>query len=188
MSRSFVWLVTLSLGGGALGCSDPVPAAAAVGLRLNLTQSASCAANNALNDDIGNPPPDKDRLSADPKKGRPVFDGEGGLRAQCTVSGSGPFTIGANVSSGSVSFGITQGTMSATGAGSALMSFSSAAIGTSISATTPCSLTAVPTSEGPGIKAGAVWATFSCSNLTQSSSPNINCSANGEILLENCDQ
>jgi len=193
MSRSFVWLFTVALGVGTLGCSDPVPAAAAVGLRLNITQSGSCTTMNELSDDIGAPPPDKDRIGADPKKGRPVFDGDSGLNARCRVAGEGPYTFTASVratagaKSGSVTMTIVEGQMSANGAGTARMSFVSAAGPGSIGNGT-CSLTAVPTSEGPGVKAGALWATFQCTGLTQDNTPSVNCSANGEVLLENCSQ
>ena len=115
MSRSFVWLLSVGLGAAALGCSDPVPAAPAIGLRLNIVPSGSCAADPSRSDDLGNPPPDKDRLDGQPKKGRPVFNGEQGLDARCTVSGQGPFQITASAASSMVSMGISEGQIAAYG-------------------------------------------------------------------------
>lgn len=195
MSRSFVLLVTLGLGGGALGCSDPVPAAAAVGLRLNLAPTGSCAADNTRPDEIGNPYPDSSRADASMRKGVPVFDGEGGVQANCTITGEGPFdvTATARANDGRVILGLRDGVINANGSGTANMSFTTPAfIGGGIGGGT-CSLNVVtvPDENGQpslGIKAGAMWATFQCTGLTQVNQPSVSCTASGEVLLENCRQ
>jgi len=157
-------------------------------LRLNIAPSGSCAADNTRPDEIGNPPPDSNVRD----KGRPEFDGEGGVNANCTISGDGPFQVTASVAKGSVILGIEEGVVQGNGTGTARMSFTTPAIGRGSIGNGTCSLTAVSIIENgmtlPGVKAGALWGTFNCTGLTQQGTPSLNCTATGEILLENCRQ
>jgi hypothetical protein len=167
---------------GAFGCSDPVPAAAAVGLRLTISNSGSCPTTVA-DDDIGNPPPD----STGAGSGTRVYDGEAGVQANCSVSGSGPFTVSGQIASDpkGLSFVVSGANVSADGTGTANIAISSrSSPGSVATIATPCTLTVVKTSTGLQVKPGAIWATFVCPKLEDP--PGTSCFAFGEFVLENC--
>jgi hypothetical protein len=183
MQRSFDWVIALGPILGVLGCSDPVPASAAVGLSLSLSQTASCPILAAVPDDIGNPPPGSSGM------GTRVYDGDGGVRVGCSVKsgGNGTYFLDASVSSSNprVSINISSGSIQANGMGTALIGMTAHALPADVlsPATTPCSLTVVePIADH--VKGGAIWMRFNCPTL--SAAPTYNCTASGEIVLENC--
>ena len=183
MQRCFDWVIALGPILGVLGCSDPVPASSAVGLSLSLSQTASCPIIPAVADDIGNPPPSSSSM------GTRVYDGDGGVSVGCTVKagGNGTYFVQASVSSSDprVSINIQNGSIQANGSGSALIGLSAHALPADVLSptTTPCSLTVIePIADH--VKAGAIWMRFNCPTL--SSAPTYNCTASGEIVLENC--
>lgn len=187
MQRRFDWVIALGPILGVLGCSDPVPNSYAVGLTLNLNQTASCPILPGVPDDIGSPPPDS---SSSLGVGKRVFDGEGGVRVSCAVkaAGSGAFSLSASVSSDSpqVSLSIESGTVQANGMGTALMGVSATALPAHVSSPpgTTCSLNAVAAGDGFNVKPGAIWTRFTCTSLA--SPPAYSCRVTGEIVLENC--
>jgi len=185
MQRRFDWVIALGVL-AALGCSGPVPTAAAVGLTLNVGETGACGVGSPQPvDDIGDPPPN----SAKGSGGKRIYDGEAGVSAQCSVKGSGPWQISTRISSTPVhvTFLIDNGQIGTDGKGDADISLSTIAIGDSVSSAPPgekCSLKAVENNDGIFVKGGAVWATFSCPSLA--APPSKVCFVTGEFLLENC--
>jgi hypothetical protein len=186
MLRSFVWVFALGPILATAGCSDPVPASVAVGLRLNLSQTGTCPVMPGVSTNIGNPPPDSTNGAIG--AGKRVYSGEGGLNASCRVhdAGGGNFTVSASMQApGSHSSFNVDGSLMGT-TGKAAVSLSTPAIGASVASPpdTPCSLTVIATSNGPEVHPGAIWASFVCTKL--SGTPNPICAATGEFVLENC--
>jgi hypothetical protein len=186
MQRCFDRVIALVPIFGVLSCSDPVPASSAVGLTVNVTQSASCPITTGLPDDIGNPPPDSTGSAG---VGTRIFDGEGGVGVQCSVraAGNDSYTVSASISSTNprVAMSIQNATVTA-GAGMATIGLSTAGIGITVQSPpeTPCTLNVVSTNEGLKVKAGAIWVRYNCSKLINVPSPI--CGAYGEVVLENC--
>lgn len=191
MQRCFVRVIALVPVVGVLGCSDPVPASSAVGLTVNVTQQASCPVTVGLPDDIGNPPPDSSPNSRN--LGTRIFDGESGVSVSCSVraAGNDSYTVSASISSTNprVAMSIQNATVTG-GSGTATIGLSTAGIGITVNSPpdAPCTLEVIrddpadPSSAR--IKAGAVWANFSCPRLVNVPSPI--CGAYGNVVLENC--
>jgi hypothetical protein len=139
----------------------------------------------AVPDDIGNPPPN----AASTGMGKRVYDGDGGVSVSCTVkaTGNGTYFVQASASSSNpgVSINIQNGSIDANGLGNAVIGLSAHALPADVlsPSTSPCSLNIVePVADH--VKAGAIWMHFNCPTL--SSPPTYNCTASGEIVLENC--
>src|SRR6187401_1919989 len=134
MQRRFDWVIALGVL-AALGCSGPVPTAAAVGLTLNVGETGACGVGAPQPpDDIGNPPPNSSKGAG----GKRVYDGEG-VSAQCSVKGDGPWQISTRISSTSVgvTFLIDNGVIGSDGRGDADIAVSTRAIGDSVSSAPP---------------------------------------------------
>ncbi|MFZ5889846.1 MAG: hypothetical protein ACOY0T_02170 [Myxococcota bacterium] len=186
MQRRFDWVFALGALAG-IGCSGPVPTAAAVGLQINVSATGACGVVGAQPpDDVGNPPPDHSKGIS----GKRVYDGEGGVSASCSVKGAGPWQISTRIASNNprVTFLIDNGVINTDGSGTGSISLSTQAIANSVSSPpgSPCTLTAIESGDGITVKPGAVWATFSCPNLY--APPSQTCFVNGEFVLENCDK
>ena len=183
MSARLHLVLALGAAIASIGCSDPVPPAYKAGVRLRVFGSGACAVPQGVEKGIGQPPPDSGALSG---KGSPIFDGEKGVNTSCRVSNGPNFSINADASQSPISFRVT-GQIASTGTGTGTIGLYVPEANGELSSPTamPCTLTAVQTSAGFQIKPGAVWAKFSCSQVTQP--PAYACQAEGEFVFENCD-
>lgn len=186
MLRSFIWVFAVGPILALAGCSDPVPASVAVGLRLTLSQTGTCPIMPGFSTNVGNPPPDSTDASVGP--GKRVYSGEGGITASCKVRDAGAGSFGVSGSMQAPSSHITfnvEGNL-AGGTGTAAISLATPALETSVSSppSMPCTLTVVQTSNGPAVQAGQVWSRFNCQTLV--GNPNPICAASGEFIFENC--
>jgi len=162
----------------------------AVGFKVDLAPSPTCDINlDPALDQLGNPPPDEERASGDPK-GTPVVDGADLVTAiSCAVAGSpsSGFRLRAKTSTGIT---LDAPALDGEGVGTASLAFFSAALGEDSAAsygeTLSSSTCTIEVIEGD-IEPGSVWAHFSCVDMVGDdlSSPSI-CNATGEILLKNC--
>jgi hypothetical protein len=151
------------------------------GVLMRVFGTGACAVPQGVERGIGDPPPD----SAAAGKGTPLSDGEQTVHTSCSVSDGPTFAVVATVAQSPISFRV-DGQISAAGLGTgAIGLYIPEANGElSSSAAMPCTLTAIQTSAGYQIKAGAVWAKFSCAEVTQA--PAYSCRAEGEFVFENC--
>jgi|SRR5688572_14160549 hypothetical protein len=159
------------------------PPAFKAGVRMRVFGSGACAVPQGVEAGIGEPPPDSAAVTG---KGATLFDGEKGVNTTCRVSSGPDFTVVATASQSPISFRV-DGQISATGAGTGSIGLYIPEANGELSsrAAMPCALTAVQTSAGYQIKPGAVWAKFTCGQVTQP--PAFACQAEGEFVFENCD-
>jgi hypothetical protein len=172
----------------ALGCSDPVPRPAQGNLTLSIQPPAgagTCVMPQTYV--VGNPKGPNNAMAGDR-----LIDGEHGATIKCSVHGSGPFTFSATIkglssASDPVTLTITNGTINADKmAGTATVAVNTPQLANTFSsAAGACPVTVV----GTNVKPGSLWATVSCPNITDPSTPGKACSV-GPIttfVLENCD-
>lgn len=184
MSHRFFGMLTLAVVApfGTLGCSDPVPQAAGVGLSLNVGLCPTTQSSWT----IGEPAPN----SGANQFGKPVFSGSSGVSiSSCRVSADGQINAEIKGPKG-LGFSIKQAKVNLQdGSGTANISFYA---GTQawmtqpfIATDTPCTLQVIKTTTGYKIEQGAVWAQFQC--FTMKAAGNVpNCTGTGEIVLERC--
>jgi hypothetical protein len=114
-----------------------------------------------------------------------IVDGEGMAAMSCRVTGSSPFELSGQLSSGGRGL-LIEGTLSAdqTGVGRVTIvdseHLSSPLVGSS------CALSAQKGVDSLQIKPGSVWGRFSCP--TVEAAPSTLCGADGFFVLENCEQ
>ena len=188
MSHSFIGMLTLAVVAplGMLGCSDPVPESAGVGLRL---QVSGCSVTKP-EWTIGNPAPN----SGANQFGKPIFSGSSGVTVNAcrvtsqgivTASLNGPDRLGFEISNSTVNLNQADAQY---GKGTANISFLA---GTQTWMTQPfeasdqpCTFEVIQTTTGLKISPGAVWASFRCFNARATLAQS--CSVIGEIVLERC--
>jgi hypothetical protein len=159
------------------------PPAYKAGVRMRVFGSGACSVPQGVEAGIGEPPPDSAAVTG---KGAPLFDGEKGVNTTCRVSGGSDFTVVATASQSPIAFRV-DGQIASTGTGLGTISVYVPEANGELSSPTsmPCMLTAVHTSAGYQIEPGAVWAKFTCGQVTQP--PAYSCQAEGEFVFENCD-
>ena len=182
MARPFFCLLAVGCTLASAGCSDPMPASAAVGLRLNLVSEMTCPLmGDVPSPNIGNPPPDS--VAGTP--GKRVYSGEGKLKASCSVrdNGGGNFGVTGNIS-GTTGFSVDGTIMGPSG--QAKIAIAATALPDPVQSPTgeSCSLTPVTSTRGLEVRPGEIWAQFFCSRLT--APPNYDCTVSGEFIFENC--
>lgn len=145
-------------------------------------QVGTCPAN-APQFEVGSPGPDSGRPSN--PFGSPVYSGDEGTSVRCRVTASGDIFGEIEARPKDISFRVTGELDPETGTGTAIIGMHAPGVAGYYTSPLemPCSLTAIRT-----IQAGAVWARFVCSRMTDSSSPGSACSSNGEFLFERCDK
>lgn len=169
----------------ALGCSDPVPPASRVGVRINVTGSGACPAGQAAPiRSIGNPAPNSQGIEG---KGGPISDGEQGVSTSCSVTGGPQYNVSASARQGAVSFSLAGLVDGATGSGTATVTVETPDLaGYFQSGAGACTVTAVSTQQGVQVKPGAMWATFRCDPITGPIASEV-CKVQGDLVIENCD-
>lgn len=164
---------------GMLGCSDPVPPAAAAGLLIDIGQCPTTMPRATL----GNPNPDT-RRPQDPL-GSPVYSGQSGTSVSCRVAEDG--SIFGNVKAPGITFDVSGKVNPADGTGTGAIGLFAGGITDYVSQPpeSPCSVTVVRLTSGLQFTAGNVWASFQCTNLRPSGVGSA-CVASGEFLLQRC--
>lgn len=118
-----------------------------------------------------------------------LIDGEDTAEVSCAVQGESSFTLAGRVQLGSKSLTLSGGTLAANKKGTAQIALrnGSALPGVLSSPSATCTLDAA---AAPGnnfqVKAGSIWAHFSCPSVEQA--PSDYCQASGYFVLENCEQ
>jgi hypothetical protein len=181
MSGRFHRALALGVAIAAISCSDPVPPAYKAGVRVNVTSLSGCPAS-ATTRGVGNPPPEAAGTAG---KGGPIFDGEEGVKATCSVKGGPPFNVSTSVSGNFMSFNLT-GSLPASGPGTATIGVSMPELASKFFSSSACTLTAIQTSQGVQVKPGAMWASFNCPMVTGEIASEV-CRLQGEVVIENCD-
>jgi hypothetical protein len=195
MNLSSRWCVTGIVALGALACSDPVPPPAQ-GAFIASVNSVSpspagkaCPAGAAFTYDVPNETETKptEVLSASTYLHK-IIDGEDASTVRCQVSGSSTFTFSGRISLGGKALEISDGMLGADKKGTARITVTnSSRISTSLSAPSAnCTIGVVNTNGAPQVKAGSMWASFSCASVE--AQPSDYCKADGFFVLENCDQ
>ena len=173
----------------ALGCSDPVPRPS----KGNLTLSVQPPKGAGTCSVTGKTYVVAAAKGVGPKPSSPgdrVVDGENGATIKCSVHGSGPFTFSGTIkgiSSGSdrVTFTITNGVIGADRlTGTASIAVNTTQIPNTL-ASDGCAVAVVQ----DAVKPGSLWATVTCANINDPSSPGIGCSVGPDttFVIENCD-
>lgn len=176
----------------ALGCSDPVPRPAQGNLTLSIQPPTAGTGNCPVPGStyvLGNP---KGPNNASP--GDRLIDGEHSATIKCSVKGSSTFTFSGTLKgitnttpSAKVSLQITDGVINMdkmTGTATASVNTNDLA-GNFGSTAGGCTVSVV----GDNVKPGSLWATMTCPNIADPTSPGKACSI-GPIttfVLENCD-
>jgi hypothetical protein len=175
----------------ALGCSDPVPRPAQGNLKLSIqppTGTGNCPVPGTTYE-LGNP---KAPNTVSP--GDRLIDGEHGATIKCSVQGSSTFTFSGTLKgitnttpSSKVSFQILSGSIDM----GKMKGTATVAVNTNELAanfTSPAGDCAVSV-VGDNVKPGSIWATITCPNITDPTSPGKACKVGDTttFVLENCD-
>jgi hypothetical protein len=182
MSGRFHRVLALGVALAALSCSDPVPPAYKAGLTVNITGTGACPTSAATRT-IGEPGPDSTGTAG---KGGPIFDGEKGVKTNCTVAGGPQFNVSTSITGDGMSFNLN-GSVSSTGTGTATIGLYNSDLAQQFSSPTGgCTVTPIQTAQGFQIKPGAMWAKFDCPTISGSLATQT-CRLRGEVVIENCD-
>ena len=198
LSRSR-WCVSAVFAFGALACSDPVPPAAQGAFIANVKSGVPgkiCPSGQSITYDVPHEDPIQDAtkiLDKDTYVDH-LTDGAEGAAVRCTVRGGSTFTFDGLVKSGTKghSLEITSGTLAENKKGTARITLTkSDDPGFSHAMTAPttnlCTIDAAPTASNAfQVKAGSMWASFSCPMVV--AEPSDGCAADGFFVLENCVQ
>jgi hypothetical protein len=199
MNLSSRWCVTAVVALGALACSDPVPPASQ-GAFIASVRSVSpapvgkmCPSGAALTFDVPNI---NDTKPAEVLDGdtylHKIIDGEDTSTVNCSVKGKSTFTFGGRIALGPRAIEISNGTMGANMKGTARITLTDSGMpgfshALSAPSVTSCTIDAsAMTASGFQVKAGSMWASFSCSSVE--AQPSDYCKADGFFVLENCSQ
>jgi hypothetical protein len=196
----------------SIGCSDAPARPARLGLYMEIKNPSStvtaaagkqCPANTGIQWDIGkastvggviqvDSPQPATRCPAPDCAGTRVEDGKSGVDISCTVRKNGSF----NSDGGGTDPQITKpgGIINFTMGGTAKKSGTAATNLINVSVYTPRTLQLSSTPDYPScylttvreLEPGALWADFECPALSNPTSPDIACGANGSIVMEYC--
>ena len=182
MSGRFHRVLALGVALAALSCSDPVPPAYKAGLTVNITGTGACP-TSPVTRFIGETGPDSSGTAG---KGGPIFDGEKGVKASCTVAGGPQFSVATSISGNGMSFNLN-GSVSSAGTGTATIGLYASELASQFSSPPGgCTVTAIQTAQGFQVKPGAMWAKFECPTITGQIATEV-CRLQGEVVIENCD-
>jgi hypothetical protein len=186
--RSTLWMPAAALALLSLGCSDPAPTPAAVGLTLSVhspnTPIADSVCGGLGSSAIGNPPPTLNPISP----GTRITDGKSSVEVGCAVKGSSTFSVNASITQGATNFNISAGTIDkATGAGTFNVTMYTPYSDNLASEDRPCTFDA---SEPPlEVTPGNLFARFDCPALYNRENAAVTaCGADGILVLEFCEE
>lgn len=120
-----------------------------------------------------------------------VIDGEGAAEVTCAVKGASSYTVEGTITLGTKSLAISSGTLGADKMGTARITLrDSGTPGFAGALSAPSANCTLDAAAAAGnnfqVKAGSIWAHFSCASVEQP--PSDYCRAEGYFVLENCDQ
>jgi hypothetical protein len=193
MNLSSRWCVTAAIALGALSCSDPVPPPAQGAFIVSLSSVSppngkQCPSGAASTFDVppvlasGKP---TEILSTNTYL-HSAIDGEGDAKVSCSVHGSSSFTFSGRIAAQGKVLEISDGVLTNNMTGTARVMVANGAL-LSSALTSPaadCTIKVVTNSKGTQVKAGSLWAEFSCTSLEHQ--PADGCGAKGTFVLENC--
>jgi hypothetical protein len=166
--------------GGALPLPNQGSVTLTVARSLNPSNGQACPVPGQTYP-AGQPAP----TNLDP--GGALVDGEDGAQVTCSVHGAGPFTFSGSLqatttdgASDPVHVAFTQGSIGADLTGTADVSVYTPQLAGNFSGVS-CQVQVI----GSQIKAGSMWASFSCPSLVEP--PSSQCAASGVFVFENCD-
>ena len=185
--RTTLWIPAATLALLSMGCSDPAPTPAAVGLTLSVhapfTSIPDSTCPSTGQSSIGNPAPNENPL--DP--GTRIQDGKSGVNVDCAVKGSSSFTVSAGITQGALNFRVSGGKIdTATKSGTFNLNiFTPYADNLASEADRPCTFDIMdaPLEASPG----NLFALYNCPALwNREMSPHTACGADGVLVLEFC--
>jgi hypothetical protein len=120
-----------------------------------------------------------------------LIDGEDAAEVKCAVKGASSYTLEGTITLGAKSLAISSGTLGADKTGTARITLrDSGTPGFSGALSAPSANCMLDAAAAAGnnfqVKAGSIWAHFSCASVEQA--PSDYCHAEGYFVLENCDQ
>jgi hypothetical protein len=189
MHVSSRWCVSAVFALGALSCSDPVPPPAQGAFITTIKAPSpaqpgkSCPTSVSFTYDVPSIQATKplEALDQDTYLHRSI-DGEDNASVSCTVTGSSSFTFAGQILLGGKALTIGSGTLGADKKGTAQFTVANRE-GLSSSLKSPMPNCAVEASQ---VKAGSMWASFTCPSVE--AQPSEYCTASGFFVLENCEQ
>ena len=185
------------LGGATGGGSVPPPAQGAFWANVRSVTpppaGKACPSGASLTFDLPAVTPTatlSETLDADTYVHR-LIDGEDTAQVKCTVHGTSSYTLEGAITQGAKSLAISSGTLGADNKGTARVTLrASGSPGFSGSLSAPSANCTIDAAAAAGnnyqVKAGSIWAHFSCPSVEQP--PSDYCQAEGYFVLENCDQ
>jgi hypothetical protein len=184
-----LWLPAAALALLSIGCSDPAPTPAAVGLQLSIhtpnTPIPDSACPSFGNAAIGNPPPVSNPLGP----GTRITDGKSDVEVSCAVKGSSTFSVRATIAQGAVKFNVSGGSVN-----------KDTKTGTfNVSLYTPDSDALASESDRPctfdvmtaplEVSPGNLFARFNCPALwNRETATHTACGGDGLLVLEFCEE
>ena len=118
-----------------------------------------------------------------------VIDGDNKASVKCSVKGGPVFNFSGNLLLNGEGMEVSGGTVDATLKGTATITIKNTQhLSTSLISPPPpsCAIDIVTTGAGPQVKAGSMWAHFSCPSVE--APPSDSCAAQGYFVFENCEQ
>jgi hypothetical protein len=194
MNLSSRWCVTAAVALGALSCSDPVPPAAQ-GAFIVTIGSAGLAAGKACPSGASSTfdvPAVRNTNLVEALSSstylHSAIDGQGDAKVSCSVKGSSSYTFSGRLSSQGKVLEFSDGTLSNNMMGTARVTLANSQIlsGALSSTTADCTIKVVTNSKGTQVKAGSIWAEFTCPSLERA--PSDACNASGTFVFENCSE
>ncbi len=185
--RPFAWFPAAVLSVLSLSCSDAAPNPAAVGLTLGIAppsipQSGFQCNTSGTTKSIGEPAP----IGTNP--GNRINDGDSGVKVDCKVSGKDKFSFSASIEQGkNVKFSMSGGSIdTATGKGTFNASlYTPESLGLATDPSTPCTIDINPPEAPYQVKAGTLYAQWSCPVMK--AAPTTACGVSGTVVLEFCE-
>lgn len=189
------WCVMAAVAYGALGCSDPVPLPAQGAINTTVSSVSppvagkACSAGASFTFEVPEVRTDHptEVLTGTYYKHK-VIDGDNRASVKCAVRGSSTFTFSGNLLLNGEGMEVTSGTVDASLKGTATITVKNSQHLSSslISPASSCAISVVTTEKGPQVKAGSIWAHFSCPSVE--APPSDSCAAEGYFVFENCEQ
>lgn len=194
MNLSSRWCVTAAVALGALSCSDPVPPAAQGAFRASvgsagLPAGKACPSGAASTFEVPIVETTKPtEVLTNSTYLHSAIDGEGDAKVSCSVKGSSSFTFSGRISSLGKVLEVSDGVLANNMSGTARISvWNSQTLSSPLtSPAADCTITVVSNQKGVQVKAGSIWAQFTCKTVEHA--PSDACDAKGTFVFENCSE
>jgi hypothetical protein len=186
-----------AVGSGGRRGGTPPPAQGAFWANVKAVSPSpagkTCPSGSSLTFDLPAVDPTRipsETLDADTYR-HPLVDGEDAAEVACAVKGTSSYTLEGTIKLGNKSFALSDGTLGADKTGTARITLrDSGNPGFSGALSAPSANCAIDAAAANNnnyqVKAGSMWAHFSCASVEQA--PSDYCEAEGYFVLENCEQ